>query len=135
MCASDLGLALLASLASGIWLWWPRKASAKAWRAALWPRLRPLQGAAPWRGLHNAGAGWLLLPLLVITATGVWLARPDWFGASARSSIKPVLSALHGALMLGTAGQALALAAGLALPLLYATGLAMWLRRRGLSKT
>jgi uncharacterized iron-regulated membrane protein len=129
------GLALLASLASGIWLWWPRKASAKAWRAALWPRLRPLQGAAPWRGLHNAGAGWLLLPLLVITATGVWLARPDWFGASARSSIKPVLSALHGALMLGTAGQALALAAGLALPLLYATGLAMWLRRRGLSKT
>ena len=29
----------------------------------------------------------------------------------------------------------LALAAGLALPLLYATGLAMWLRGRGLSKT
>lgn len=120
------GLALLASLASGIWLWWPRQLSAKAWRTALLPRLR---GAALWRGLHNASAGWLLLPLLVITATGVWLARPGWFGASERSGFKPVLSALHGELMLGTAGQALALAAGLALPLLYATGLVMWARR------
>jgi len=120
------GLVLLASLASGLWLWWPRQLSAKAWRAALLPRLR---GAALWRGLHNASAGWLLLPLLVITATGVWLARPGWFGAGERSGFKPVLSALHGELMLGTAGQALALAAGLALPLLYATGLVLWARR------
>lgn len=121
------GLAMLASLASGIWLWWPRQLSAKAWRAALLPRLR---GRALWRGLHNASAGWLLVPLQVVTATGVWLARPDWFGAGARSSLKPALSVLHGELMLGKAGQLLALAAGLVLPLLYVTGLVMWIRAR-----
>lgn len=121
------GVVLLASLISGIWLWWPRKASRKAWRAALLPRLR---GAGLWRGLHNASAGWLLLPLLLTSASGIWLARPGWFGGSANGAAKQWLSALHGKLLLGSLGQVLVALAGVALPLLYGTGLLMWMRGR-----
>ena len=95
---------------------------------ALLPRLR---GAGLWRGLHNVSAGWLL-PLLLTSASGIWLARPGWFGGSANGAAKQWLSALHGQLLLGSLGQVLVALAGLALPLLYGTGWLMWMRgRRG----
>ncbi|MGE3693248.1 MAG: PepSY-associated TM helix domain-containing protein [Novosphingobium sp.] len=66
------GLALLALLLTGLWVWWPRGSLAKA--------LRFKQKAPPVRRLRDwhklAGLAGLPL-LLMLTATGVMLALPD----------------------------------------------------------
>jgi uncharacterized iron-regulated membrane protein len=53
-------------------------------------------------------------------------------GADARegTSLRTAIRKLHADLMLGIAGQALVFASGLALPVLYVSGLMLWLRGR-----
>lgn len=128
------GIALLVSLASGAWLWWPRGAGWRAWLRAL-TISRGSRGLRWWRELHNVAAAWLFVPLLMLTLTGVWLARPAWFGwLGLGAAIKPAISALHADLMLGWPGEVLAGLAGVALPLLYVSGLAMWWKKRSASR-
>ena len=110
------------SLATGVWLWWPRDRGPGRWRSAF--IRHPRRGRLRWLDWHSLVAVYLFAPLLVLTVTGVWLAQPGWFrwvlvGGTARG----VVSALHGELMVGPIGQALVLLSGLALPVLYATGL------------
>ncbi|BCQ62748.1 PepSY-associated TM helix domain-containing protein [Pseudomonas protegens] len=122
------GLALLGSLGSGLYLWWPGRRS--WWKAA---SLRPgSRGNRRLREWHNVAAAWLCLPLLLIAGSGAWLARPDlftWPGAQPMA-IKPLFSAAHGHLLLGTPGAWLAFLCGISLPLLYLTGLLLWWRKR-----
>jgi uncharacterized iron-regulated membrane protein len=46
------------------------------------------------------------------------------------ASFKPVASALHAELMLGLVGEIITFLAGLALPVLYVSGLLMWWKKR-----
>lgn len=124
------GLALLLSLGTGAWLWWPRG----PWRTHLGPALSfhlRSQGLRRWRELHNVCGAWLLLPLLVLAWTGAWLAEPGWWRwVGLGRSFKPTASGLHSELLLGGFGQALVFLAGIALPVLYLSGLVMWWRKR-----
>ncbi|MEL7939948.1 PepSY-associated TM helix domain-containing protein [Pseudomonas delhiensis] len=117
------GGVLCLSLLSGLYLWWPGR---RNWWAAANLR-RGSRGTRRLREWHNLCAAWLYLPLLLIALTGAWLALPPGFTTT---TPKPLLSALHGRLGLGTAGMAIAFLAGLALPVLYLTGLLLWWRRR-----
>ncbi|AZC19158.1 PepSY domain-containing protein [Pseudomonas sp. CMR5c] len=122
------GLALLASLGSGLYLWWPGRRS--WWKAA---SLRPgSRGTRRLREWHNVAAAWLCLPLALIAGSGAWLAQPQWFAwlTGQPLALKPLFSAAHGQLLLGAPGAWLAFACGLALPLLYITGLLLWWRKR-----
>lgn len=122
------GLVLLGSVGSGLYLWWPGQRS--WWKAA--SVRRGSQGLQRIREWHNLAAAWLCLPLIAIAASGVWLARPDWFAWTGVNplALKPTFSALHGHLLLGLPGEVLAFICGLALPLLYITGLLLWWRKR-----
>jgi uncharacterized iron-regulated membrane protein len=128
------GLVLLASLATGAWLWWPREAGAGRWRRVLTMSFKN-RGLRRWFGLHNVTAAYLFVPLLLLTLTGIWLAEPGWFfWLGLGKSFKPVASGLHAELMLGLAGEIGAFLVGLALPVLYASGLVMWWKRRRLRR-
>ena len=77
-----LGLALLCSLGSGLWLWWPRRGQ---WRRAF--RVKPRSGAArAVYDLHVAGGVYGLVLLGVLAVTGAVLALPEF--------VKPALAPL-----------------------------------------
>ena len=64
-----LGLLMLVSLLSGLWLWWP---SRKRWRAALAPVLR--DGAVRRiYDLHALGGAYGVVLLIVLALTGAGL--------------------------------------------------------------
>lgn len=65
------GLLALFSIGSGLYLWWPWQEAAKA---LLRLRRRPRQ--ILYLDLHNLAGAWTAVVLLVIAATGVWLALP-----------------------------------------------------------
>ena len=68
-----LGLLMLVSLLSGLWLWWP---SRKRWRAALAPVLR--DGAVRRiYDLHALGGAYGAVLLIVLALTGAGLALPE----------------------------------------------------------
>ena len=124
------GLALLVSMATGAWLWWPCGTGAGRWRRVL-TMGRGTRGLRRWRDLHNVMAGYLFIPLLLLTLTGTWLAQPGWFSWTGLGvSFKATASALHAELMLGPAGEIVAFLASLALPVLYVSGLIMWWTKR-----
>lgn len=134
------GIVLLVSLLTGIWLWYPRNRQWHKWRAALTVHFKD-KGLRFWMGLHNVAAVYLFVPMLVLTVTGIWLAKPGWFTASMRGArpdamsgpgqaVREIMSGLHAQLMLGFAGEVLVFLAGIALPVLYVSGLVMWWRKR-----
>lgn len=85
--ASVVGLSVLLSAATGLYLWWPRPGG---WRAALsWPR--GARGRRAWLSAHNLVAVYGLLVLLAVCASGVWLAKPGWVdpAVSLASPIRP----------------------------------------------
>lgn len=61
------------SLISGVVLWWPRG----DWRRAL---ALPIgaRGRRAWLGWHNAAGIYLLVPMVLALATGLYLMRPGW---------------------------------------------------------
>jgi uncharacterized iron-regulated membrane protein len=69
-----VGLFALLSLLSGLYLWWP---SARRWRAALQPQIRPgiVRATYDW---HVLSGSYGLLLLLVLAFTGVMLALPEY---------------------------------------------------------
>lgn len=121
------GALALLSLLSGLWLWWPRGGR---WRQALRWRAAS-HGVRRLRNWHEVIAVWLSLPLLVLTVTGIWLSVPGWFAwAGNPRTLKPIFSALHGHLLLGTAGQVVVTLAGMVLTVLCVTGMLLWWRLR-----
>ncbi len=68
------GVLMLLSLGSGLYLWWPRK---RHWRTGLTVR----RGARPERrdfDLHRVSGIYGVALLLVISATGIFMALPDY---------------------------------------------------------
>ena len=77
-----VGVAMLISSLSGLWLWWPFKGGfAKGLR---WKRM-PATSA----NLHHQGGFWIALPLAVLSLTGAWISFPAFFGALAGDPAGP----------------------------------------------
>lgn len=69
-----IGVAMLISSISGLWLWWPAAGSLA--RAFRWKRHRNVD-----TNLHHQFGFWIALPLFVLSLTGVWIRFPSFFGA------------------------------------------------------
>lgn len=69
-----IGVAMLISSVSGLWLWWPTAGSLA--RAFRWKRHRNVD-----TNLHHQFGFWIALPLFVLSLTGVWISFPSFFGA------------------------------------------------------
>lgn len=74
-----IGVAMLLSSLTGIWLWWPLKGSVS--RGLRWRR-RPDFNS----NLHHTGGFWIALPLAVLSATGVWISFPAVFNPVNRAA-------------------------------------------------
>ena len=69
-----VGVAMLLSSISGLWLWWPTVGS---WlRGLRWRRQRHFDG-----NLHHLLGFWIAVPLFVLSLTGVWISFPKIFSA------------------------------------------------------
>jgi uncharacterized iron-regulated membrane protein len=69
-----IGLAMIVSMATGLYLWWPRN---RNWRMAFTFK----QGARGRRrliDLHNIFAVYLYVPLFILAFTGVYFVRSTW---------------------------------------------------------
>lgn len=67
-----LGVAMLVSSISGLWLWWP---VAGSWTKGLrWRRHRNLD-----TNLHHLFGCWISLPLFILSLTGAWISFPAFF--------------------------------------------------------
>lgn len=68
-----IGVAMLFSCFTGIWLWWP---TVGRWvRGLRWKRHRNLD-----TNLHHLLGFWIALPLFVLSLTGAWISFPQFFG-------------------------------------------------------
>ncbi|HYI43349.1 MAG TPA: PepSY-associated TM helix domain-containing protein [Sphingomicrobium sp.] len=67
-----IGVAMLLSSLTGLWLWWPLNGRFK--RALRWKR-RPTTA----ENLHHQGGFWIALPLAVLSFTGAWISFPAFF--------------------------------------------------------
>jgi uncharacterized iron-regulated membrane protein len=77
------GMFLLISVATGLYLWWPR--NDRTWRQALTVK-RGASGRRQLLDWHNVVAVWLLVPIVVATLSGVYLLRPMWFDWALRAT-------------------------------------------------
>lgn len=67
-----IGVAMLLSSISGLWLWWP---TVGRWvRGLRWRRHRNID-----TNLHHMMGFWIALPLFVLSLTGVWISFPQFF--------------------------------------------------------
>lgn len=69
-----IGVAMLVSALSGLWLWWPR--GGRWTRGLRWKRTPSIE-----TNLHHQAGFWISLPLAVLAFTGVWISFPAFFGA------------------------------------------------------
>lgn len=69
-----IGLAMIVSMATGLYLWWPRNYN---WRMAFTFK-RGARGRRRLIDLHNILAVYLYVPLFVLAFTGVYFVRPTW---------------------------------------------------------
>ena len=67
-----VGVFMLISCLTGIWLWWPVTGSVT--RGFRWKR-QPSFNA----NLHHQMGFWVLIPLAMLSATGVWISFPQTF--------------------------------------------------------
>ena len=68
-----IGVAMLLSSVSGLWLWWP---TVGRWvRGLRWKRHRNTD-----TNLHHLLGFWIALPLFVLSLTGAWISFPKFFG-------------------------------------------------------
>ena len=70
-----VGVAMLLSSLTGLWLWWPLKGRMR--EGLRWKRRPDLNS-----NLHHLGGFWIALPLAVLSATGVWISFPSVFSPS-----------------------------------------------------
>ena len=86
-----LGVAMLLSSLTGIWLWWPVTGSVT--RGFRWKRQPALDG-----NLHHLVGFWIALPLAILSLTGVIIAWPQMMGRTTNSMTRMVqtpLAATH----------------------------------------
>jgi len=68
-----IGVAMLISSISGLWLWWP---TVGRWARGLrWRRHRDFD-----TNLHHMMGFWIALPLFILSLTGAWISFPAFFG-------------------------------------------------------
>jgi len=67
-----VGVAMLLSSLTGLWLWWPLKGSVRS--GLRWNRRPDLNS-----NLHFQAGFWISLPLAVLSATGIWISFPAVF--------------------------------------------------------
>ena len=65
-----LGWAMTASCLTGLWLWWPR--NGKVLKAMRWRRSPSFLN-----NLHHMFGFWIMIPLLVVSLTGVYISFPE----------------------------------------------------------
>lgn len=70
-----IGVAMLLSSLTGLWLWWPLKGSVR--RGFRWNRRPDLNS-----NLHFQAGFWISLPLAVLSLTGVWISFPGVFSGA-----------------------------------------------------
>ena len=81
------GIMMLALLLTGLYLWWPIKGN---FRKAL--TLRSLRNAFLVNyELHRLGGFYTLILMIMVTFTGIVIARPDWFSNSGRRGRPPFM--------------------------------------------
>ena len=69
-----IGVAMLISSLTGLWLWWPLKGPAT--RGLRWRRQPTTSGK-----LHHQGGFWICVPLAILSLTGAWLSFPAFFAS------------------------------------------------------
>jgi len=69
-----IGLAMIVSMATGLYLWWPRN---QKWRMAFTFK-RGARGRRRLIDLHNIFAVYLYVPLFVLAFTGIYFVRSTW---------------------------------------------------------
>jgi uncharacterized iron-regulated membrane protein len=67
-----IGVAMLLSSLTGLWLWWPLKGGLR--RGLRWKRQPETSG-----NLHHQGGFWIAIPLAVLSFTGAWISFPAFF--------------------------------------------------------
>jgi uncharacterized iron-regulated membrane protein len=70
-----IGVAMLLSSLTGLWLWWPLKGSVR--RGLRWNRRPDINS-----NLHFQAGFWISLPLAVLSLTGVWISFPTVFSGA-----------------------------------------------------
>jgi uncharacterized iron-regulated membrane protein len=68
-----VGVAMLVSCLTGLWLWWPVTGSVR--RGFRWKRQNSTNA-----NLHHLFGFWILLPLAMLSFTGAWISFPQFFG-------------------------------------------------------
>ena len=68
-----VGVAMLVSSISGMWLWWPLSGSLKT--GFRWRRRNTLNA-----NLHYHSGFWIMIPLAMLSFTGAWISFPKVFG-------------------------------------------------------
>ncbi len=82
-----LGIFMLFSCFTGIWLWWP---TVGKWvRGLRWKRHRNLDS-----NLHHLFGFWIALPLFVLSLTGAWISFPQVFGGGQQRGAGPDRAAI-----------------------------------------
>ncbi len=69
-----IGVAMLISSLTGLWLWWPLKGPVR--RGLRWKR-QPITSG----NLHHQGGFWICIPLAVLSFTGAWISFPAFFAS------------------------------------------------------
>jgi uncharacterized iron-regulated membrane protein len=82
-----LGVAMLLSSLTGLWLWWPLTGS---WKRGLRWRRQPSINA----NLHHQTGFWIALPLGILSLTGVIIAWPQMIGSATNSMRRPMQTPL-----------------------------------------
>lgn len=67
-----IGVVMMVSAFTGLWLWWPTVGSLR--RGLRWGRHRNLD-----TNLHQTFGFWIALPLFVLSLTGAWISFPAFF--------------------------------------------------------
>ena len=73
-----LGVAMLLSSLTGLWLWWP--VSGSVTRGFRWKRQPALDG-----NLHHQVGFWIAIPLAILSLTGMIIAWPQMMGRTTNS--------------------------------------------------
>ena len=68
-----VGVFMLISCLTGIWLWWPLSGSVRS--GFQWKRRNTLNA-----NLHYMTGFWILIPLAMLSFTGAWISFPKLFG-------------------------------------------------------
>jgi uncharacterized iron-regulated membrane protein len=68
-----IGVAMMVSAFTGLWLWWPTIGSVK--RGLRWGRHRNTD-----TNIHQTFGFWIALPLFILSLTGAWISFPRVFG-------------------------------------------------------